>query len=208
MTKLDIKKLNFEKMNGLIPVIIQDENTDTVLMLGFMNRDALNQTLKTKKVVFFSRTRQKIWRKGETSGNSLKVISISTDCDNDTLLIKVEPKGNTCHKGDYSCFRNTVAKNQSLQFIQNLYELIVRRKKEMPKNSYTTTLFKSGLDRILQKVGEEAMELVIAGKNKSKQRIIEECSDFIYHLFVLLAEKNISLRDIEKELISRRIVKK
>jgi len=204
MKELDVKKMDFKKMNGLIPAIIQDNSTSRVLMLGFMNREALTQTLKTKRVVFFSRTRQKIWRKGETSGNFLGIISISTDCDNDTLLIKVEPKGNTCHKGNYSCFGDSTAKNQPLQFIQNLYELIAKRKKEMPKNSYTTNLFKSGLDRILQKVGEEAVELVIAGKNKSKKLIVEECSDFIYHLFVLLAKKNIPLQDIEKELVSRR----
>lgn len=207
MNKFDLKKLDFKKMNGLIPAIIQDNQTDAVLMLGFMNKQSLQKTLKDKKVTFFSRTKDRLWQKGESSGNFLEVVSINIDCDKDSLLIKVNPKGPTCHTGDDSCFKSVTRLTKDLAFITELFGLIQRRKVELPKDSYTTSLFKSGLDRILQKVGEESCEVVIAGKNESDKRLIEECSDLIYHLLVLLAERKIDLKAIENELKNRSLAK-
>lgn len=190
-------KLNFKKLGGLIPAIIQDVNTQQVLMLGFMNAEAFEQTKKTKKVTFYSRTRKKLWTKGETSGNFLEVIKIIPDCDNDTILILANPIGNTCHTGEYSCF------GEEEFSLKKLEKIIQKRKKEMPAGSYTTELFKKGLDRITQKVGEEATEVVIASKNRDKKKLKEEVSDLIYHLLVLLTEKKITIEDIEKTLKKR-----
>jgi phosphoribosyl-ATP pyrophosphohydrolase/phosphoribosyl-AMP cyclohydrolase len=190
-------KLNFSKLGGLIPAVIQDVDTKDVLMVGFMNEESLARTIKDKKVTFWSRTRKKIWQKGETSGNFLDVISITPDCDNDTVLILVNPKGPTCHKGTVSCF------NLNITFLEELYGVIENRFVNMPKKSYTASLFKSGLDKIAQKVGEEAIEVVIAAKNKSKKRTIEEVSDLLYHLVVLLVAKGISLEEIIRELKKR-----
>lgn len=202
MKKIDIKKLNFKKLNGVIPAIIQDIETKTVLMLGFMNKEALNKTIKTKDITFWSRTKKQLWRKGEISGNTLKLISISADCDNDTLLILAKPKGPICHTQAYSCFG---AKNQTgLGFLLELYDLIAARKKELPKNSYTASLFKNGLVKILAKIKEESNEVLQAAKNETKKQLIEEISDLLYHLFVLLVQKNISLNDIIEELKQRK----
>lgn len=202
MNKLNIKKLNFKKLNGLIPAVIQDAQTKSVLMLGFMNKEAIKQTIKNKKVTFWSRTKRRLWKKGETSGNILKVISIKVDCDNDSLLIKVKPQGSTCHTGAYSCF-NTKKSNGSLEFLQQLYNLISKRKKKLPNNSYTTFLFKKGLVKILSKIKEESNEVIIAAKKESRTRLIEESADLLYHLLVLLVKKNVSLKDILRELKSR-----
>jgi phosphoribosyl-ATP pyrophosphohydrolase/phosphoribosyl-AMP cyclohydrolase len=194
-------KLNFDRLNGLVPAVIIDNITNAVLMVGFMNKESLDITNKTGLVTFYSRSRKKIWTKGETSGNFLHVMEMKTDCDNDTLLIKVIPDGDTCHEGDYSCFKEE--KYPGVTFFNELYSLIQSRKKLMPEHSYTTSLFQEGEDRIIQKVGEEAIETVIAAKNKDKKELINETSDLIYHLFVLLVEKEIPITDIA-DLLQKR----
>jgi phosphoribosyl-ATP pyrophosphohydrolase/phosphoribosyl-AMP cyclohydrolase len=194
-------KMNFDRLNGLIPAVIVDNITSTVLMVGFMNKESLDLTIKTGKVTFYSRSRKKIWIKGETSGNFLNVVEIKSDCDDDTLLIKAIPDGNTCHNGDYSCFKEE--QYPGITFLNELYSLIQSRKKNLPEHSYTTKLFLEGEDRIIQKVGEEAVETIIAAKNKDKKDLINETSDLIYHLFVLLAEKDIPLTDIAENLHKR-----
>jgi len=198
---IDIKKINFEKLNGLVPAIIIDAQNNNVLMLGFMNMEALQQTMEKQKVVFFSRSRNRLWLKGETSKNYLNVISISTDCDNDTLMIYAKPDGPTCHTGSYSCFAE-VDKN-NIYFLKYLSNLIKERKVKMPEGSYTSSLFKRGADRIIQKVGEEAVETVIAAKNRDRKEIINETSDLIFHLLVMLAEQEIELTEVISNLESR-----
>ncbi len=200
-TKFDISGLNFKKLNGLIPAVVLDKNNNQVLMLGFMNTEALEKTLETKLITFFSRTKNKLWTKGETSGNYLKLIDIKTDCDNDSLLIFAEPEGNTCHTGNYSCF--DVGNIPSINFLNDLFNLIKQRKKDLPENSYTTKLFKEGTNRIIQKVGEEAVETLIAAKNNDKNEIINETSDLIYHLFVMLAWQGIEFSEIVSNLEKR-----
>ena len=204
---LDKKNLDFEKLGGLVPAVIVDDNSGSVLMLGFMNEEALEKTLESKKVTFFSRTKKRLWVKGETSGNFLNLVDIKSDCDNDSLLVYVNPVGPTCHTGDYSCFG--VEKNDSdISFLMYLFELIAKRKKEMPEGSYTTRLFKEGENRIIQKVGEEAVETVIAAKNNDREEMINEISDLVYHLFVLMNEKSIGLNDIVNCLSERHKPKK
>ena len=194
-------KMNFDRLNSLIPAVIVDNITGAVLMVGFMNKESLDLTIKTGKVTFYSRSRKKIWIKGETSGNFLNVIEIKSDCDDDTLLIKVIPDGNTCHNGDYSCFKEE--QYPGITFLNELYSLIQSRKKNLPEHSYTTKLFLEGEDRIIQKVGEEAVETIIAAKNKDKKDLINETSDLIYHLFVMLVEKGIPLTEIAENLHKR-----
>jgi phosphoribosyl-ATP pyrophosphohydrolase/phosphoribosyl-AMP cyclohydrolase len=196
-----VEKLNFEKMNGLMPAIVVDNLNNQVLMLGFMNKAALNKTLETNLVTFFSRTRNTLWTKGVTSGNYLRLINIKTDCDNDALLIYAIPDGNTCHTGNYSCFN--IPNTGSLSFLLELFNLIKSRKNELPENSYTSELFKSGADRIIQKVGEEAVETLIAAKNREKTEVINEVSDLIYHLFVMLVEQEIEVGEIVANLKKR-----
>jgi phosphoribosyl-ATP pyrophosphohydrolase/phosphoribosyl-AMP cyclohydrolase len=198
---IDISKLNFEKLNGLIPAVVVDKNTDLVLMLGFMNNKSLEKTIDTKLVTFFSRTRNELWTKGETSGNFLKLVEIRSDCDSDSLLIYAEPKGNTCHTGNYSCFY--LNKTDSIKFLQHLSEIIKERKKNLPENSYTANLFKEGENRIIQKVGEEAVEALIAAKNNNREEIINEVSDLLFHLLVMLEEKKIELSDVVTNLQKR-----
>jgi phosphoribosyl-AMP cyclohydrolase / phosphoribosyl-ATP pyrophosphohydrolase len=193
--------INFEKTGGLVPAIIQDSKTGEVRMLGYMNEEALRLTAKDGWVTFWSRSREKLWQKGETSGNRLKVVSMAADCDADALLIQAEPQGPTCHTGSQSCFGDSGA--SSLQLLADLYEVIRTRKVEMPEGSYTTKLFESGVDRIAQKVGEEAVEVVIASKNPAKDKFVGEVADLTYHLFVLLAERGVTLEDVAKELRSR-----
>jgi len=193
-------KLNFKKLSGLVPAIIQDNLTNQVLMLGFMNEEAYKKTLESGKVTFWSRTRNCLWQKGETSGNYLEVVKIKPDCDNDTLLILANPKGPTCHTGKYSCFGD---KENNLFFLNELAELIKDRKKNRPKNSYTTSLFDKGLDEIVKKVGEESIEVIIAAKSETKQRLIEESGDLLYHLMALWAEKEVKTSDVIKELVKR-----
>lgn len=194
--------IDFEKMNGLVPVVLQDSRTLKVLMLGFMNKDAYDKTIETNKVTFYSRTRNCLWTKGETSGNYLNVVSISNDCDNDTLLIKVIPDGPVCHKGTDTCWGEKNETNP-LMFLTELQDFIETRYKEMPDGSYTTSLFKDGLNRMAQKVGEEALETVIEAVNGTDERLIYEASDMFYHFIVLLTSKNLRIEDIAEELKKR-----
>ena len=194
--------IDFNKMGGLVPAIIQDADTKNVLMLGFMNEEAYKKTLDTGKVTFWSRTRNTLWTKGETSGHFLNLVSIQIDCDNDTLLVKVNPVGPTCHKGTDTCWgeENTIS---PLLFLSELQDFINLRKKEMPEGSYTTKLFKDGVNRIAQKVGEEALETVIEATNGSNEKLVYEASDLFYHLIVLLTEKGLRIEDVAQELQKR-----
>lgn len=194
-------KLDFDKMGGLIPAIIQDSCTGKVLMLGFMNEEALAKTQEIGKVTFFSRTKNRLWTKGETSGNFLNVVSIAADCDNDTLLIKVKPVGPVCHTGSDTCFGET--NETDLFFLSYLQDFIDRRKQEMPEGSYTTSLFKKGVNRMAQKVGEEAVETVIEATNGTEEGFLYEASDLIYHLIVLLTSKGHRIEELAQELKKR-----
>lgn len=198
---IDISKLDFNKMGGLIPAVVTDNSNGEVLMLGFMNKEALDKTMESGLVTFFSRSKGRLWTKGETSGNYLKLVSIAQDCDNDSLLIKANPEGNTCHTGGYSCF--FPEKPRSINFLNELFSLIKDRKEKLPEGSYTTKLFQRGANRIIQKVGEEAIETVIAAKNRDKNELINETSDLIYHMFVMLVEQEIEFTDIVKNLEMR-----
>lgn len=194
-------KLDFDKMGGLIPAIIQDNTTSKVLMLGFMNEDAYTKTQEIGKVTFFSRTKNRLWTKGEESGNFLNVVSMMVDCDNDTLLIKVNPVGPVCHTGTDTCFKE---KNvEDVLFLKTLQNFIEKRRQEMPEGSYTTTLFNKGVNRMAQKVGEEAVETVIEATNGTEDGFIYEASDLIYHLIVLCTSKGLRLEDLARELKKR-----
>lgn len=193
--------LDFDKMQGLIPAIIQDARTKNVLMLGFMNKEAYDKTLEIGKVTFYSRTKQRLWTKGEESGNFLNVVSIDKDCDNDTLLIKVNPVGPVCHTGNDTCFSSE--NKWGVEFFRYLQDFIERRYNEMPEGSYTTSLFNSGINRMAQKVGEEAVETIIEATNGSDERLVYEASDMIYHLIVLLTSKGLRIEDLAEELVKR-----
>lgn len=194
-------KLDFDKMNGLVPAIIQDNYTQKVLMLGFMNEEAYNKTVETGKVTFFSRTKNRLWTKGEESGNFLHVVSIAADCDNDTLLIKANPAGPVCHTGADTCWGEK--NEQDIMFLKELQDFIDKRHEEMPEKSYTTSLFKSGVNKMAQKVGEEAVETVIEACNGTDKRLIYEGADLLYHLIVLLTSKGYRIEDLARELKER-----
>lgn len=199
--------LKFDE-KGLIPAIVQNVYTKKVLMLAYMNEESLGKTLETKTTWFYSRSRKKLWNKGETSGNYQIVKKISLDCDQDTLLIEVDPLGNACHTGAESCFFNKVfedenKENNKEKILEKLYERIKDRKENPLEGSYTNYLFEKGIDKILKKVGEEASEVIIGAKNDNKDEIIYEVSDLIYHLLVLLIDKNIEIDDIKMELLCR-----
>ncbi|MBQ1583293.1 MAG: bifunctional phosphoribosyl-AMP cyclohydrolase/phosphoribosyl-ATP diphosphatase HisIE [Prevotella sp.] len=195
-------EIDFEKLGGLVPAIIQDATTKNVLMLGFMNEQAYHKTIETGKVTFWSRTRNCLWTKGETSGNFLNLVSIQNDCDNDTLLVKVNPIGPTCHKGTDTCWGETNEANPLL-FLTELQDFIEKRHQEMPEGSYTTKLFKDGVNKMAQKVGEEALETVIEATNGTNEKLIYEASDMMYHLIVLLTSKGLRIEDIAQELHKR-----
>lgn len=193
--------IDFAKTNGLVPAIIQDVYTSKVLMLGYMNQEALEQTQKTGKVTFFSRTKNRLWTKGEESGNFLHLVSVTVDCDNDTLLIKARPEGVVCHTGNDTCWNET--NDAGFGFLNYLQEFIQKRYKEMPEGSYTTSLFNEGVNRMAQKVGEEAVETVIEATNGTEEGFLYEASDLLYHLIVLLTSKGYSLNDLGNELKKR-----
>ena len=195
-------EIDFEKTGGLVPAIIQDANTKNVLMLGYMNQEAFDKTMATGKVTFWSRSRNCLWTKGETSGNFLDLVSIKNDCDNDTLLVKAVPHGPTCHTGTDTCWGEDNESNP-LAFLSELQDFIERRHEEMPEGSYTTSLFKKGVNRIAQKVGEEALETVIEATNGTNDKLIYEASDMFYHLIVLLTEKGLRIEDVAAELQKR-----
>lgn len=194
-----LMEIDFEKQGGLVPAIIQDSITNNVLMLGYMNQEAYEQTIKTGKVTFWSRSRQCLWTKGETSGNFLNLVSIKSDCDNDTLLVRVNPVGPACHLGTDTCWGEKNEANPLL-FLTELQDFINKRHEEMPEGSYTTSLFKDGLNRMVQKVGEEALEAVIEATNGTNERLIYEASDMFYHLIVLLTSKGLRIENIAQEL--------
>lgn len=201
---IDVTTLDFKKGDGLIPAIIQDADSFQVLMLGYMNREAVETTLENKRVTFYSRSKERLWTKGETSGNYLELADIQQDCDNDTLLVLAHPQGPTCHTGNQSCFfRKDFKPKQDLAFLNSLEQLIASRKKERPESSYTTHLFDEGVDMIAQKVGEEAVETIIEAKNDDRDAFVGETSDLVYHLMVLLAEKNIPLAQVVAQLEER-----
>lgn len=194
-------ELDFEKMNGLIPAIIQNNYTQKVLMLGFMNKEAYEKTMETGKVTFFSRTKNRLWTKGEESGNFLHVVSVKADCDNDTLLIMVHPEGPVCHKGTDTCWGDK--NEQDIMFLKELQDFIDRRRQEMPEKSYTTSLFNSGVNKMAQKVGEEAVETILEACNGTDERLIYEGADLLYHLIVLLTYKGYRIEDLARELKER-----
>ena len=193
--------LDFNKMDGLIPALIQDKYTKKVLMLGFMNEEAYQKTVETGKVTFFSRTKNRLWTKGEESGNFLNVVSMKEDCDKDTLLIKVNPVGPVCHTGDDTCWGEV--NDEPIMFLSFLQDFIAKRHEEMPEKSYTTSLFQSGVNRMAQKVGEEAVETVIEATNGTDGGFTYEASDLIYHLIVLLTSKGMRIEDLANELKKR-----
>jgi len=198
---MDIKQLDWNKLKGLIPAIVQDGSTGRVLMLGFMNGEALERTLETQRVTFWSRSRKCLWTKGETSGNYLELEQIRQDCDNDTLLVVVKPQGPCCHRGTLSCFAGD-DEFSGLEFLGYLERLIARRKEEMPEGSYTSTLFAKGLQEIAKKVGEEAIEVVLSS-GQEKQRTVEESADLLYHLLVFLTQREVALQEVVEELRNR-----
>ncbi len=195
-------KANFEKaIDGLIPAILQDNLTGKVLMLGYMNEEALTKTLEEKKVTFFSRSKNRLWTKGEESGNFLNLVSISNDCDLDTFLIQVNPVGPVCHTGEDTCWSE---KNESsLYFLNELERIISDRKNNPSEKSYTTSLFNLGINKVAQKVGEEAVELVIEAKDNDKEKFLGEAADLLFHYMILLQAKNFELNDVIEVLQKR-----
>jgi len=196
---IESTEIDFSKQNGLVPCIIQDADSGVVLMLGFMNKEAFEKTLRENKVTFFSRSKQRLWTKGETSGNFLHLVDILPDCDQDTLLVKVNPAGPACHTGADTCFNET---NNGWN-LSALEKVIHDRKSNPKQGSYTTTLFNSGLNKIAQKVGEEAVELVIEAKDNNRELFLNEAADLMYHFLVLLHAKGYSLGDVEGVLKER-----
>lgn len=201
MDNLILNKIDWQKMNHLVPVVVQCRTSGKVLMLGFMNEEALSQTMITGFVTFYSRSKQRLWQKGETSGNVLKIIDIAVDCDGDSLVALVDAVGSTCHKGTESCFDKTY--DHPYETLTRLEDIIKQRKKDKPQNSYVTSLFASGIARIAQKVGEEGVETVIAAMKNDLDELKNESADLIFHLLVLLREKELSLQDVITVLKAR-----
>jgi len=203
---MDIEKLKFDE-KGLIPAIVVDAETDQVLTLAYMNEESLRISIEKKLTCFWSRSRQELWLKGETSGNYQHIVSITADCDYDALVVKVTKDGPACHLGEESCFHNPVLGEENAPFrLEGLYDLLMDRKATLPEGSYTTYLFQKGLDKILKKVGEESTEVIIAGKAQDKAETIYEIADLTYHVLVLMAEMGISVEEIKKELASRHVI--
>jgi len=201
---MDISKLDFKKSDGLIPCIVQDDMTLNVLMLGYMNEEALQKTLDSKRLTFYSRTKQRLWTKGETSGNYLNLVSIDQDCDNDTLLIKAQPQGPTCHTGADTCF----GKKNETKGLDFLERIIQDRKKNPKPGSYTNSILDSGINKVAQKVGEEAVELVIEAKDNNKELFLNEAADLMYHYLLLLTAKGHTLEDVVSILKQRHTTSK
>ena len=203
LLEFEFMELNFSKnKDGLIPVIIQDSISKTVLMLGYMNDEAVRKTKKTGNVTFYSRTKKRLWTKGEESGNFLRLVNMKVDCDNDTILIYVKPEGPTCHLGTDSCWGE---KNLSkFGYLSQLEEIIAERKKDDKKNSYVASLFREGINKIAQKVGEEATETIIEAKDENKELFLNESADLLFHYLILLQAKGFRLSDVEKVLLTRK----
>ena len=195
------QQINWEKVSGLIPAIVQDANDLRILMLGFMNREALEQTVDTGRVTFFSRSRQTLWTKGDTSGNFLDLVSLEVDCDGDTILIKAHPQGPVCHTGTSTCFNDELG--QPLMFLNRLERLIKTRNQKRPEGSYTTTLFNKGAYKIAQKVGEEGVELALAKVKEDRSEILNEAADLMFHIMVLLESSGLGLDEVSRVLAKR-----
>ena len=194
-------KLDFDKMGGILPAIIQDARSQKVLMLGFMNPEAFEKTREEGRVTFYSRTKKRLWTKGEESGHFLHVVDITADCDNDTLLVRVHAEGPACHTGEVSCFGPGV--DGGLDFIVELEEILRSRKQEMPEGSYTAKLFSNGVNEIAKKLGEEAVELIIEAKDSNDERLLEEAADLLFHMMVLLTERGYGMEDVVRVLKGR-----
>ena len=203
---VDIQKLKFDE-KGLIPAIVVDAASNQVLTLAYMNEESLRISIEKKLTCFWSRSRQELWLKGETSGNYQHIVSITADCDYDALVVKVTKEGPACHLGEESCFHNPVLGEENAPFrLESLYDLLMDRKATLPEGSYTTYLFQKGLDKILKKVGEESTEVIIAGKAEDKAETIYEIADLTYHVLVLMAQMGISVEEVKAELASRHVI--
>lgn len=203
MSEINCDEIRFDE-HGLIPAIVQNAETREVLTLAYMNRESLARTIETKQTWFWSRSRQELWHKGETSGNTQEVVSLALDCDRDAIVVLVNPAGPACHTGAVSCFDTGAETNALGSLLDQLYTLIQSRERERPSGSYTTYLFDEGLDKILKKLGEESAETIIAAKNDDDTRLAEEASDLLYHMLVLLVARGVSLKEIAAELGRRR----
>ena len=201
---IDVDRIDFAKSDGLVPAIVQDADTGAVLMLGYMNREAVEQTLARKRAVFFSRSKQRLWEKGETTGHTLDLVDVAMDCDNDTLLITARPRGPACHNGTITCFGDeprSAATN--IAFLAKLESVVAQRAAEKPEDSYTARLLGKGINKVAQKVGEEGVETALAGVNESDQKLVEESADLLFHLLVLLCARGLPLAQVVRQLESR-----
>ncbi|HCE1967624.1 bifunctional phosphoribosyl-AMP cyclohydrolase/phosphoribosyl-ATP diphosphatase HisIE [Vibrio parahaemolyticus] len=197
------ERINWEKVDGLVPAIVQDFQSSQVLMMGYMNQDALAKTSETGQVTFFSRTKERLWTKGETSGNVLQLVNISLDCDNDTLLVRVNPIGPTCHTGTTTCWDGDAQEESQMVWLHQLEQLLAARKSADPDSSYTASLYARGTKRISQKVGEEGVEVALAATSGDKAELVCESADLIYHLLVLLQDQGLSMNDVVNKLKER-----
>jgi phosphoribosyl-ATP pyrophosphohydrolase/phosphoribosyl-AMP cyclohydrolase len=201
---LDVGRIDFAKGDGLVPAIVQDADTGAVLMMAYMNREALDQTLSRRRAVFYSRSKQRLWEKGETTGHTLDVVDIAIDCDNDTLLVTARPRGPACHNGTRTCFGDESRTAASgIAFLAKLEGVIAQRATEKPEDSYTARLLAKGLGKVAQKVGEEGVETALAGAGESEQKLIEESADLLFHLLVLLRARSLKLDDVVRQLEAR-----
>lgn len=204
MNIADIPALDWDKGGGLLPAVVQDADSGAVLMLGYMNREALRETLGTGRTTFYSRTRQSLWTKGETSGHFLDVVEVVADCDNDTLLVKARPQGPTCHTGAPTCFaERSPARAQQFAFLGRLEDIIALRIAERPEGSYTARQFSKGLSRLAQKVGEEGVEVALAAVTSDRDKLVSESADLVFHLLLLLKSRDLSLVEVVRELEAR-----
>ncbi len=202
--KFNIASVNFDKGGGLVPAIVQDADNGAVLMLGYMNREALEKTLARKRAVFFSRSKQRLWEKGETSGNTLDLVDVIADCDNDTLLIMARPHGPACHKGTLTCFGDKAhSAATGIAFLAKLEDVVARRAAEKPEDSYTARLLAKGINKVAQKVGEEGVETALAGASESDEKLVEESADLLFHMLVLLRARGLPLSQVVRALESR-----
>lgn len=207
LTLRDVDTLDWNKGDGLLPAVVQDASTGKVLMLGYMNVAALRTTLDSKRVTFFSRSKARLWTKGETSGNFLNVVEVAADCDNDSLLITANPDGPTCHTGSESCFGEVTSESAALGFLARLESVIAQRIAEKPEGSYTARIWAQGPTRMAQKVGEEGVEVALAAVTQSDERLVGESADLLFHLALLLKSRNLSLADAVRELAQRHAAK-
>jgi phosphoribosyl-AMP cyclohydrolase / phosphoribosyl-ATP pyrophosphohydrolase len=197
-------EIDFEKGDGLVPAIVQDADSGAVLMLAYMNREALQQTLARKRAVFYSRSKQRLWEKGETTGHTLDIVDVAADCDNDTLLVTARPRGPACHNGTLTCFGDEPrSAATSIAFLAKLEAIIAQRAADKPEASYTARLLEKGISRVAQKVGEEGVELALAGVNDTEQTVVEESADLLFHTLILLRARGVPLERVIRELETR-----